>query len=80
MGLVPSHTLHLHPLHRATPQHPSMYLRLHLVAVVFSEDFEDSEVAQAVGVPLAAVLVVPGVALVAGVATAEVASVYPQAL
>ena len=36
--------------------------------------------AQAVGVPLAAVLVVPGVALVAGVATPELASVYPQAL
>ena len=73
MGLVPSHTLHLHPLHRATPQHPCLNLLLHLVAVVFSEDFEDSEVAQAVEVQLAAVLVAEG-------ATPGVASVYPQAL
>ena len=51
-----------------------------MVAVAFSEDFEDSEVAQVVGVPLAAVLVVTEVALVTEVATPEVASVYPRHL
>ena len=73
MDLAPSHTLHLHPLHQATLLHLNLYLLLHLVAVVSSEDFEDSEVAQAVGVQLAAVLV-------AEVATPGVVSVYPQAL
>ena len=73
MELAPSHTLHLHPLHRATLLHPSLCLLLHLVAVVSSEDIEDSVVAQAVEVQLAAVLV-------AGVVTPGVASVYPQAL
>ena len=53
---------------------------LHLVAVVFSEDFEDSQVGQAVGVQLVAVLVVPGVVLVAEAVTPEVASAYPQVL
>ena len=53
-----------------------MYLLLHLVAVVFSEDFEDSKVAQWLGLQLAAVLEVPGMRLAAQMATLEVASPY----
>ena len=78
MDSAPCHTLHLHPLHQATLLHRNLYLLLHLVAVVSSEDFEDSEVAQAVEVPLAAVLGVLGVALAAGVATPGVASPFLQ--
>ena len=51
---------------------------LHLIAVVSSEDFGDSEVAQAVEVQLAAVLGVPEVVLAAEVATPEVASLFLQ--
>ena len=78
MDLAPFHTLHLHPLHQATLLPPSLYLLLHLAVVVSSEDFEDSEVAQAVAVQLAAVLGVLGVVLVAEVATPEVASLFLQ--
>ena len=77
--MLPFHTLHLHPFHQVTRQHPSLYLLQRFVVVVFLEDFEVSEVVEAVGVQLVAVLVVPGVVLVAEVATPEVASAYPQA-
>ena len=73
MDLVPFRTLPLHPLHRAILLHPNLYLALHLVAVVSSEDFADVVVAPAV-------LGVLGVGLVAGVPAPEVASVYPQAI
>ena len=46
------------------------------VVFVSSEDFEDSEVAQAVGEELAAVLEVLGVVLVVEVATPEVALLF----
>ena len=70
---MPFHTLHLHPFHQVNQQHPSLYLLQRFVVVVFSEDFEDSEVEKAVGVQLAAVLGVPEVVLAAEVATPEVA-------
>ena len=73
MDLAPFHTLHLRPLHQAILLHLSLYLLLHLVAVVSFEGFEDSVVAQAVPEVL-------GVAIVAGVGMPEVASASPQAL
>ena len=76
MDSAPSHTLHLPPLHQVTLLHLNLCPVLHLVVFVSSEDFEDSEVAQAVGVQLAAVLEVLGVGLVAEVATPEVASLF----
>ena len=78
MDLAPFRTLPLPLLHQAILSHQNPNLLLHLVVFVSSEDFEDSEVAQAVAVQLAAVLGVLGVALAAGVATPEVASPFLQ--